>query len=99
VILQVAIDESGYGQTGADEAFLFAGYVAPVRQWETFIDKWALRHFVAKGVLPIQAECRDVCSGSLILNLTPYKRDFITPINGRRRASIVPLARITRLSD
>ncbi|HUY19648.1 MAG TPA: hypothetical protein VMV15_10515 [Candidatus Binataceae bacterium] len=40
MILQVGLDESGYGQTGADEAFVFAGYVGPVTHIEAFTHVW-----------------------------------------------------------
>jgi hypothetical protein len=35
-IIQLAVDESGHGQSGHDEAFLFAGYVGSVPDWENF---------------------------------------------------------------
>jgi hypothetical protein len=34
VIHQVVIDESGYGANAPNDAFVFAGYVAPVDSWE-----------------------------------------------------------------
>jgi hypothetical protein len=40
VILQVGLDESGHGQTGPHEAFVFAGYVGPVTLVETFTHAW-----------------------------------------------------------
>jgi hypothetical protein len=40
VILQVGLDETGYGQTGADEAFIFAGYIGPVTHIEAFTHVW-----------------------------------------------------------
>jgi Protein of unknown function (DUF3800) len=39
-ILQIGLDESGYGQTGPHEAFVFAGYAAPVRYMENFTHRW-----------------------------------------------------------
>ena len=35
-IVQVPIDESGYGQKDPDDAFVFAGYGGPVKLWEDF---------------------------------------------------------------
>ncbi len=39
-VIQVNLDESGYGQTGPHEAFLFAGYAAPVKYMEDFTHRW-----------------------------------------------------------
>ena len=38
---QLVIDESGYGQKGLTEAFVFAGFIGDVQQWEDFIHYWA----------------------------------------------------------
>jgi len=35
-IVQMLTDESGHGQTGHDQAFIFAGFVGPVSHWERF---------------------------------------------------------------
>lgn len=40
VILQVGVDETGYGQAGPNEAFVFAGYVGPVTHVEAFTHLW-----------------------------------------------------------
>src|SRR5580700_4644118 len=40
VILQVGLDESGYGQSGPDEAFVLAGYMGPITHIETFTHIW-----------------------------------------------------------
>ncbi len=40
VILQLFLDESGYGQTEPWEAFVFAGFFGSVRAWKHFADKW-----------------------------------------------------------
>ncbi len=40
VIIQLFLDESGYGQTGPHEAFVFAGFFGSVRTWENFAHKW-----------------------------------------------------------
>lgn len=34
------VDESGYGQTGPTEAFVFAGFIGDVHQWEDFTHYW-----------------------------------------------------------
>jgi hypothetical protein len=39
-VLQVGLDESGYGQSGADEAFVLAGYIGPVTHVEAFTHLW-----------------------------------------------------------
>jgi Protein of unknown function (DUF3800) len=39
-IFQTSVDESGYGQTGDDEAFVFAGYGGRVTQVEDLMHKW-----------------------------------------------------------
>jgi len=41
-IIQLSIDESGYGQSDPDEAFIFAGYAAPVKLWEDFTHRFDL---------------------------------------------------------
>jgi hypothetical protein len=43
---QLILDEAGMGQTGPDEAFIFAGYLGTVRAWESFMHKWVplLKH-------------------------------------------------------
>jgi len=38
---QLVIDESGYGQKGLTEAFVFAGFIGDVQQWEDFTRHWA----------------------------------------------------------
>ena len=38
---QLVVDESGYGQTGPTEAFVFAGFIGDVHQWEDFSHYWA----------------------------------------------------------
>jgi len=38
-LLQIVIDESGRGQE-RDPAFVLAGYIARVRNWEVFADRW-----------------------------------------------------------
>src|SRR5712692_7803810 len=40
MIIQLFLDESGYGQTDPHEAFIFAGFFGGVRQWELFAVKW-----------------------------------------------------------
>jgi hypothetical protein len=35
-IIQMVTDESGHGQIGPDQAFIFAGFVGPVPHWERF---------------------------------------------------------------
>jgi hypothetical protein len=40
LIIQLFLDESGYGQTADDQAFIFAGFFGSVRQWEHFVHKW-----------------------------------------------------------
>lgn len=40
MILQLFFDESGYGQTARDEAFIFAGFLGTVRTFETMDDDW-----------------------------------------------------------
>lgn len=35
--------ESGYEQNGSEEAFIFAGFVGPLREWEAFAHGWAQR--------------------------------------------------------
>jgi hypothetical protein len=40
MIFQLCIDESGYGQTGPDDAFVFAGYLASLKTWEIFTHRW-----------------------------------------------------------
>jgi hypothetical protein len=42
VILQVGLDETGYGQSRPDEAFVFAGYAGSVAHVETFTHVWDL---------------------------------------------------------
>jgi hypothetical protein len=37
---QLVIDESGYGQNGPTETFVFAGFIEEVHQWEDFADYW-----------------------------------------------------------
>jgi hypothetical protein len=37
---QLVIDESGYGQNGPTETFVFAGFIEEVHQWEDFADCW-----------------------------------------------------------
>jgi hypothetical protein len=38
---QLVVDESGYGQKGLTEAFVFAGFIGDVHQWEDFTHYWA----------------------------------------------------------
>lgn len=37
---QLFIDESGYGQTGPQDAFVFGGFLSTVRAWERFAHVW-----------------------------------------------------------
>jgi len=53
VILQVGLDESGYGQTGANEAFIFAGYAGSVTQVKEFTHLWD-RVFNLEPVMSVQ---------------------------------------------
>lgn len=51
-MLQIVIDDSGRGQERRP-AFVLAGHIAPVRNWEAFADRWqnALREKPAIGYL------------------------------------------------
>jgi hypothetical protein len=40
VLFQMFLDESGYGQTAMDEAFIFAGFIGGVPQWEDLAHQW-----------------------------------------------------------
>src|SRR5216683_5622466 len=47
LILQVALDESGYEASRTDDVFVFAGYIGTEPQWTDFTHKWAdifIRH-------------------------------------------------------
>jgi len=40
LILQVALDESGYEASRTDDVFVFAGYIGTEPQWTDFMHKW-----------------------------------------------------------
>lgn len=40
MILQACFDESGYGQSGPAEAFVFAGFCGLLTEWEHFAHEW-----------------------------------------------------------
>ncbi|MGA3229003.1 MAG: DUF3800 domain-containing protein [Candidatus Binatus sp.] len=40
ILHQLVVDESGYGQTGPRDCFIFAGFFGTVRKWENHAHKW-----------------------------------------------------------
>src|SRR5690242_8644220 len=41
MIFQLFIDESGYGQTAPEEAFIMAGFIGGITQWQHFTRGWS----------------------------------------------------------